>query len=198
MTAADELRALTVAATPGPWGWRGNDDGAVELTALHSGYQRVLTTVRSEPCIIYTEAEGLIVTDEACDDCRAEAAKMHDPFDGYRCPKEANLGTIWLQDLDAHVIRPANTWAVREVPYRHDVVAVEHPDAELIVWCRNHADALADLIEWACDATTYAPNGDPDCAHSAGDGTTGLCVHCEFNPAIDRLARALAALGADA
>ncbi len=146
---ADELRALTAAATPGPWGWRGNDDGAVELTALHSGYQRVLTTVRSEPCIIYTEAEGLIVTDEACDDCRAEAAKVHDPFDGYRCPKEANLGTIWLQDLDAHVIRPANTWAVREVPYRSDVVAVEHPDAALIVWCRNHADALADLIDAA-------------------------------------------------
>lgn len=155
---ADDLRALSAAATPGPWGWRGNDDGAVELSALHSGYRRVLTTVRSEPCIIYTEAEGLIVTDEACDDCRAEAAKMHDSFDGYRCPKEANLGTIWLQDLDAHVIRPANTWAVREVPYRSDVVAVQHPDAELIVWLRNHADALANLID---AASAVLENGEP-------------------------------------
>lgn len=25
-------------------------------------------------------------------------------------------------------------------------------DAALIVWCRNHADALTDLIEWANDA----------------------------------------------
>lgn len=163
----DALATLLDEATPAPWGWRGNDNGPVELTALHSGYQRVLTTVRSEPCIIYTEADGLIVTDEACVDCRAEAAKVNDPFDGYRCPKPENLHTLWLQDLDAHVIRPANDWAVRERPYRSDVVAVDHPDAALIVAAVNALPALVAAVRWAQDgphhddcAEGYGPDGD--------------------------------------
>ena len=58
----------------------------------------------------------------------------------------------------------------------------------------DEVDAIADLIDAADDAVTYAPNGDPNCAHSAGDGVSGLCVHCGFNPALDRLSDALAAL----
>lgn len=56
---------------------------------------------------------------------------------------------------------PWNQWGVRvRGSYVHIWTADERivarsvlsPDAEFIVWCRNHADALTDLIEWANDA----------------------------------------------
>ena len=69
MTAADELRALSAAATPGPW---------------RNGFPRVIAATGGE-----------------------------------------------ARDLAFSVSRVA--------------------DARLIVWCRNHADALADLIDAAQD-----------------------------------------------
>ena len=70
MTAADDLRALSAAATPGPW-----EDAGVEI-----------------------------------------------------------LGPGHVQ----HRRGVAYTWGPRE-----------YEDADLIVWCRNHADALANLIDAA-------------------------------------------------
>ena len=72
MTAADDLRALSAAATPGPW-----EDAGVEI-----------------------------------------------------------LGPGHVQ----HRRGVAYTWGPRE-----------YEDADLIVWCRNHADALANLIDAAQD-----------------------------------------------
>ena len=72
MSAADDLRALSAAATPGPW-----EDAGVEI-----------------------------------------------------------LGPGHVQ----HRRGVAYTWGPRE-----------YEDADLIVWCRNHADALANLIDAAQD-----------------------------------------------
>lgn len=78
MTAADDLRALSAAATPGPW---------------RNGFPRVIAATGGE-----------------------------------------------ARDLAFSVSRVA--------------------DARLIVWCRNHADALADLIDAASDHTTTEDVGD--------------------------------------
>lgn len=142
------LRALAEKAMPGPWGWTGQDDGSVELTTLHSGHQRIITTVRSSPCLVELPGECWSLTADACDSCKAEAAKDFDPFVDYRCPKPANLNTVWLLDHDAHVIKPANTWAVREQPYRGDVARVEHPEAAFIAACTPDVVlALLDKID---------------------------------------------------
>ena len=127
-----KLRALAEAATPGPWGWRGHDDGAIELRALHSGGPRIISTNRLTPCIVSDGDLNLFVTTDACEPCRTEAAKTHDPFIDYTgCERPFdNVDTVWL--WDQHHIRPANTWAVREQPYRSDVAAVDHPDAAFI------------------------------------------------------------------
>ena len=77
MSAADELRALTAAATPGPWETRTDADGFADIGALDA------------------------VSDE-------------------------DWGTL--------VVGRDPEWGT------------DTADAELIVWLRNHADALADLI----------------------------------------------------
>jgi len=80
MSAADDLRALSAAATPGPW------------VVMRTG--------------IISEAEAFSDVDDG---------------------DEYHFGSCTVIDD-----------------------AVDHPeDAALIVWCRNHADALADLIDAA-------------------------------------------------
>ncbi len=80
---------------------------------------------------------------------------------------------------------------------RSAIEVTDHP-ADIIPLSRAETVALIAVAEAAREGIDYAPNGDPDCAHSAGDGTTGLCVHCGFNPALDRLRDALAALDFEA
>lgn len=145
------LRHLHEAATAGPWGWRGHDDGQVELCTLHSGQLRVIAAQRSEPCIVELYDESVSLTFEACDSCQAKWAEVErtgngDLWEGYRCPKPEDLGTVWLWDPRGF-ISPANTWAAREQPYRSDVARVDHPDAELIAEARNTLPALLDEIE---------------------------------------------------
>lgn len=125
-----ELRRLAEAATPGPWRWSGHDDGSIELTTVHRGRQRIVTSVRSKPCVVELADESIALTRDACTDCRAEATKTQDPFVDYRCPLRANLDTIWLRDDG--IIRPANVWAVREQHYRSNVASVDHPDARYL------------------------------------------------------------------
>lgn len=145
----DAIKARCEAATPGEWAWRGYVDGSIELRALHSMGKRIVTTTRAEPCVV--ELPNSIwggpwsLTANACDDCKAEAAKDHDPFVDYRCSKPENLDTIWL--AGEHFIEPSNTWAVREVPYRTDVVRVDHPDAEFIAAARTDVPALVAEVE---------------------------------------------------
>lgn len=129
---ADELARLASDTTPGPWGWRGYTDGSIELRALHSGGLRIVSTARAERCIVLLDNEALALADGACDVCRKKYdALTTDPdHDFGPCAKPENLDTVWLRGDG--FIEPANQWARREVPYRNDVSAVEHPDAELI------------------------------------------------------------------
>jgi hypothetical protein len=99
----DDLRRLTAAATPGPWGWRGYDDGAIELRAPQQGGVRIVTALRSEPCLVELDDGDLALTAQACEPCRNRAAEVArtgdgDLWDGYRCPKPENLGTVWLHE----------------------------------------------------------------------------------------------------
>lgn len=128
----DAIEALARAATPGPLAWRGYVDGSIELRTADRGGQRIVTTMRSEPCVVELADGSIALTAQACGSCLEEARKSEDPFVDYRCPKKENLDTIWLHDWGTHLIRPANDWAVREQPYRGDVARVEHPDARFI------------------------------------------------------------------
>lgn len=149
------LRALLAAATPGPWTWRGHDDGQVELRG-HGPFGRsdgrVVTAMRSEPCIVQLANEDIALTFEACDSCREMWDEITrtgngDLAEGYRCPKPENLGTVWLNDRESGSVRPANTWAMRQQPYRSDVAAVDHPDAELIAEAVTALPALLDAAD---------------------------------------------------
>lgn len=145
----EAIKARAEAATPGEWAWRGYADGSIELRALHSMGKRIVTTTRSEPCVVELASDDIfgdwVLTTDACDGCKAEAAKTRDPFVDYRCSKPENLDTIWL--AGDHVIEPSNNWAVREVPYRTDVVRVEHPDAAFIAHARTDVPALVAEVE---------------------------------------------------
>lgn len=103
MTAADELRALTAAATPGPWERCGGGDSC------------------GEP----------IYGDDRC---------------GSHGRRNPLLSMIWKHGSD-DVWPPAHA----PDPYRNPNPA----DAALIVWLVNHAQAIADLIEYADDAVRF-------------------------------------------
>lgn len=139
------LRELTDNATPGPWGWRGHDTGQIECVTLHSGQLRIIGALRSDPCIVTLDDESLALAYLPCDSCR-KVYTEGDLFEGHRCEKPENLGTVWLWDKG--FVSPANQWAVREQPYRSDVKAVEHPDAEFIAAAREAVPALLDEIDW--------------------------------------------------
>ncbi len=143
----DAIKARKDAATPGPWKWAGYTDGSIELRTVGQGGRRIVTTVRTEPCLVELPGEDWSVTADACDSCLAESKKTMDPWLNYRCPKEANLDTVWLHDNDGDLIRPANVWAVRERPYRNDVASVDHPDAEFIAHARQDIDDLVAEVE---------------------------------------------------
>lgn len=167
------LRKLCEEATPGPWGWRGHDDGLVELRG-HGPFGRldgrVISAQRSEPCIVATHEDEVVLTLEACDECRLKWAQMleqghTDMWESYRCPKPENLATVWLKG--EHAIEPANTWAVRERPYRSDVARVDHPDAELIAEARNALPALLDAVERLRSGLEHIADGQ-ECTNYTG------------------------------
>src|SRR6266498_1959148 len=72
----DEAQKLGDEATPGPWGWRGHDDGSIELRTLHSGGLRIITSHRSEPCVATTHDGEWVLLEHACQNC---IAAYHDP-----------------------------------------------------------------------------------------------------------------------
>jgi hypothetical protein len=130
----DEAQKLCDEATSGPWAWRGYDDGAIELRARLRGGTRIVTTLRSEPCVAETFDNSLVLLEGACATCR-RAYDNADLGEMSRCEKEHNLNTVWVAGKG--VIRPINEWAVREVPYRADVAEVTHPDARFIARSRD-------------------------------------------------------------
>ena len=118
-------------ATAGPWGWRGNDNGLVELRGPgHFGPydRRLISAVRGEPCFTYGDYVGVVENPSACENCiKAWATRDYDGE--YPCLKPENLNTIWVTDPDPMVLRPINQWAVRERHYRSNIIDVTHPDA---------------------------------------------------------------------
>ncbi len=161
----DAIAERAAEATPGPWGWRGYIDGSIELRSLYGLGDRVVSTIRAAPCVVETISGSITLTAEACEPCKAEMKKTLDPFVDYRCPKLENLDTVWLQGDG--VIRPANEWAVREVPYRGDVESVEHPDARFIAGARSDVPALLAYIdELEGQLRTTKSEADENFAHS--------------------------------
>lgn len=191
----DELRRLAEAATAGPWGWRGNDDGLVELRG-HGPFGRfdgrVVSTLPAEPCIVPLPDGDAALTDWACVSCQAmwaewDAADHSDMWEDYRCPKERSLSTLWLTKKGVG-IQPANTWAVREVPYRTDVASVDHPDAQYIAAVSPDVVlALLDEIEGMdtlLDALLCGCGDALDDVHRPG-GKCGNCLAADDEPAVE-------------
>ena len=98
---------------------------------------------------------------------------------------------------------PWNQWGVRvRGSYVHIWTADERivarsvlsPDAEFIVWCRNHADALADLADTVKAIPRHYPYGGPEV-----EDVTGKCLVCgtSWPCPTERAHRALDALEAD-
>ncbi len=146
----DEAQQLCDEATPGPWAWRGHDDGSIELRALHSGGLRIISTARSDPCVATTHDGEWVLLEHACQNC---IAAYHDPDiltsgSGRRCSKPENLGTVWAW-CDKGFIKPLNEWAVREVPYRADVADVTHPDARFVARSRELLPRLVAEVSGA-------------------------------------------------
>lgn len=147
-----ELRAVAEQATPGPWAWCGHDDGLVELRGPgHFGPldARLISASSSEPC--FTEIidpdedlDSLIPstsfgpTIHVCDPCKAvwrrHLAGEHDVFEGYRCPKDYALDTVWVNEPSHGHIVPINRFVARKYEHRHDIEpgAVDHPNARFI------------------------------------------------------------------
>lgn len=148
--AIERATALLGAATPGPWRWSGNTDGAIELVARHSGGTRLVTTLAGRPCIVTLADGDAGLTQDACGECarRYNSSNWDEAFDGYRCHRDENLATIWLLDQAAGSIRPANYWATPEVSYRTDVASVDHPDAQFIAAA---PDLVRDLLALTAD-----------------------------------------------
>lgn len=161
----DALRAVAQAATPGPWGWRGHDDGLVELRGPgHFGpYDaRLISAHAAEPCFAEildgdSELDALspmttgAPTPYICDSCkamwRAYQAGDGDAFDGYRCPKPENTPTVWVNEPGHGHIVPINRFVHRQREHRPDIdPAVDHPNARFIA-AANPATVLALLDE---------------------------------------------------
>jgi hypothetical protein len=131
----DEAQKLCDEATREPWGWRGYDDGSIELRALHSGGLRIITTIRSESCVAETDDGALVLLRGACASCRRGYVAA-DIDEMQRCEKPENLNTVWAWS-EQGFIKPLNEWAVREQPYRADVAEVTHPDARFVARSRE-------------------------------------------------------------
>lgn len=147
------LRGLDELATPGPWGWRGQDDGLVELRG-HGPFGdfdgRIVSTHRADPCIVTLVDESLALAYDACEPCAKALDEVvltgsSDLFENHRCAKPENLGTIWLRGEAG--IEPANRWAVRERHYRNDVAYVDHADALFIAAARDAVPVLIGEID---------------------------------------------------
>ena len=149
----ERLRALIDAATPGPWAWRGDADGSIELRGDGPFGQfdgRVVSALRSQPCIVALDDESVALAYDACEACtaawkRVGRAGTSDPLLDLRCDKDENLGTVYLRGEVG--IEPANKWAKRRYAHRPDIAEVDHPDARLIAEARTALPALLDEVD---------------------------------------------------
>lgn len=193
----DTLRRLLSEATPGPWFWAGYTDGCVELRGRPHG-QRVVTAMRADPCIVDTEDHGVVLAAEPCGPCRDYARRVREDNDWERrwpCAKPENLGTVWLNTPGEGYVQPANAWAVKEVPYRNDVVRVDHPDAALIVAAVNALPALLDVAEAARKAAEAQDALDEyDVTHAEWDTVRRSPFAAAYTLAYEDLRAALARL----
>ena len=147
----NEIRAREQAATPGPWGWRGHLSQSVELCTIGQGGKRIITTMRQDPCIGWTEDIGLFLHDNPCQTCRKafETGELVEPF---QCEKPENLDTVWVWGPN-DACEPVNKYAKAEVlewsdhVYRDDVKDTTHPDAEFIAHARDDIRFLLDVID---------------------------------------------------
>lgn len=142
-----QLRDIAEAAVTGPWSWRGYTDGSIELRTLHSGQMRVITSMRSDPCVYTADDESIALSLGACGSCRRYYKRWGEGFYDREepCEKQENLNTIWFLDHNSHVVRPANDWAVPEVDYRNDVLYIDHPDAKYIA--TFSPDVVLELLD---------------------------------------------------
>jgi hypothetical protein len=107
----DELRALSEAATKGPWRWHGQVGRYIDLTTVGDGLLTVMSTKR----LGMQGAEPVF----------------------YRREPDAPWG--WNGNAE-----PASSVAVREVPYRRDIVDIDNPNARLIVAAVNFVREMLD------------------------------------------------------
>lgn len=105
--ALDELRAITNAATPGPWKWGGYVGRMVDLRSMTSGVPFVMTFKRL----------GM----QGAEPCFAVGRRREEPS---RCWSKPH----WT----GGILTPASKLAVREVDYRDDIAEIDNPDALFI------------------------------------------------------------------
>jgi hypothetical protein len=202
----DAIREREQAATPGPWGWRGHLSASVELRTIGQGGKRIITTMRSMPCMGY-DGTTIYLNEDACATCRTAYETTH-LDERVQCEKPENLDTVWVWGPDG-ACEPVNKWAKAEVlqwsdhMYRDDVKDTTHPDAEFIAHAREDvarllavADRLLALAdEWeAIGTTTWGQIELQDCDGAlAGFKAIGAEVHRNHAKAIrDAVAEALA------
>lgn len=112
-----EIRARAEAATPGPWGWRGNTEVRdLRLSALHSGLLTVMDFTRwgMQRARPRFALEGV----------------MHDG-----------------DELVTYEVHRLGWTRAEEKPYRADVDGIAHPDAEFIARARMDVPALLAEVE---------------------------------------------------
>ena len=113
----DEIRALPRPLIPGPWGWRGYIGGSIELRTLHSG-QFVVMGAR-----------------------RAGMQQAQPTFQVYDPARLDRPFREWWG-----LMHRADDLAVREVPYRTDVVSIDNADATALAALPDHVAAVDDLL----------------------------------------------------
>lgn len=160
ITARPDLEAIRRrhAAVPrGPWGFRGQASGSIELRTLHSGGIRLISTMMPAPCFVIVDGGDAQLSDNPCETCRTNFEQQDDDefdwADAAPCTNPRAHDTLWLWHSDRGLndwlghIQPANDWAVKERPYRDDVARVEHPIAEFIERSVDDIGALLGHLE---------------------------------------------------
>jgi hypothetical protein len=148
-----EIRARAAAATPGPWGWRGNIDyGCPSLRARHPkfGITDVLTQVSVERTADDPALQGIEDYDA---DTRAEIIENYLRDHWGEPIKEQHLAFVTddmlveARQLVEFEVAPNATTRKDPKVYRADIVGIRHPDAEFIAAARADIDWLIAEVD---------------------------------------------------
>lgn len=136
----DQIKGRADAATPGPWGWRRNNDGFVEMTAWESAGLcsdkdgEFIAHARTDVEQMETALRAVLdlhkptTMDFIVGDCAAEDCEHDDPDDCSTAPRKVCGGCLDQAEC--------------VTPYAMECASV----AQSVIWPCDHVQAIADAL----------------------------------------------------